>query len=256
MSKIEKNQRIGTTEISDPCFHLEIFDNLYDANIIITKRLTDKLIDKIIENKEKIILHCTVTGMGGSKIEPLVPKKEWSYNQIKKLIDKGFPAKQIVLRVDPIIPTQKGINTAIEVIKLFCIENELGINRVRVSFLDMYEHVKKRFIENSIQLPYDTFHAEEVNRENAIEILLSLTKDYDIELEFCGEPPTDRFTNMNSTPCVSQKDINILGLTDKINLVGNKNARRNCGCPENKYELIKDKPKQCNNKCLYCFWQN
>ena len=41
--KVNKDQRIGTTEIGDPCFHLEIFDNLYRGNIIITKHLTNQL---------------------------------------------------------------------------------------------------------------------------------------------------------------------------------------------------------------------
>ena len=116
---MDKSQRFGTTEISDPCFHLEIFENLYDGNLIITKRLTPAFIDKLVENKNKCILHVTCTGMGGSKIEPLVPPKETTYNRVVELIDKGFPVEQIVLRVDPIIPTEKGITTAISVIELF-----------------------------------------------------------------------------------------------------------------------------------------
>ena len=49
MTKIDKTQYIGITETSDPCFHLDLFDNLYDANIIITKNLSNRLIDKLIE---------------------------------------------------------------------------------------------------------------------------------------------------------------------------------------------------------------
>ena len=49
MLKIDKNQCIGITETSDPCFHLDLFDNLYEANIIITKNLSYKLIEKFIE---------------------------------------------------------------------------------------------------------------------------------------------------------------------------------------------------------------
>ena len=73
---MDKSQYIGITETSDPCFHLELFDRLYDGNIIVTKNLSNKLIEKLIENKDKCILHCTCTGMGGSKIEPFVPTVE------------------------------------------------------------------------------------------------------------------------------------------------------------------------------------
>ena len=73
---MDKSQYFGVTETFDPAFNLSFFDNLYSGNIIITKRLTNKLIDKLIEHKDKIILHCTVTGMGGSAVEPFVPTYE------------------------------------------------------------------------------------------------------------------------------------------------------------------------------------
>lgn len=249
--RIDKSQKFGTTEISDPSFHLEIFDNLYDGNLIITKRLTPKLIEKLVEHKDKIILHCTITGMGGTKIEPLVPTKEIMYQHVMELIEKGFPVKQIVLRVDPIVPTEKGIKTALSVIDLF---KDSGIKRVRFSFLDMYPHVKKRFKENNIPLPYETFHADEVMRHDAYVQIINFCRAHNLETEICGEPQIG-FLDI-TLPCLSQKDVDILGLTDKIQLIGNKDARKTCGCPQNKSELIKDKPKQCNNGCLYCFWKS
>lgn len=250
MALKDKSQRFGTTEISDPCFHLELFDNLYDGNLIITKRLTAQFIDKLIENKEKIILHLTVTGMGGTKIEPFVPTKEVMYEHTKALIEKGFPVEQIVLRVDPIVPTEKGVETALSVINLF---KDTGIKRLRISFLDMYEHVKERFIENNVPLPYETFHADYYTRLDAFNEILKVCMEYNMELEICGEPPVDGFKTI---PCLSQKDVDILGLTDKITLVGNKEVRKNCECAQNKTELIKDKPKQCGHRCLYCFWKS
>lgn len=39
------NQNIGITEAGEIAFNLDAFNNLYDCNIIITKRLTDKLIE-------------------------------------------------------------------------------------------------------------------------------------------------------------------------------------------------------------------
>ena len=250
---MDKSQRFGTTEISDPCFHLEIFENLYDGNLIITKRLTPALIDKLVENKDKCVLHVTCTGMGGSKIEPLVPPKETTYNKVLELINKGFPVEQIVLRVDPIIPTEKGIATAISVIELF---KETGIKRVRISFLDMYKHVKERFKENDVPLPYETFHANNETRWEAFSKIFEICNKNNMSVEMCGEPPVGEPFEFKTTPCLSQKDVDILGLGDKIKLEGNKGARRHCGCPKNKYELIKDKPHQCSNKCLYCFWRS
>lgn len=244
---MDKSQYIGITETSDPCFHLELFDNLYEGNIIITKNLTNKLIEKLVEHSDKCILHFTCTGMGGSKIEPLVPTVEKSVKQIKTLINNGFPVEQIVLRIDPIVPTDKGVETALSVIDSF---KGLGIDRVRVSFLDMYKHVKERFTETNIKLPYDSFHADETVRKNALDKIWNNAVLYGYkDVEICGEP------GFESQPCISQKDVDILGLTDKIQLEGSKEQRSSCGCPANKKELIKGKPHRCEHNCLYCFWQ-
>jgi hypothetical protein len=68
-------------------------------------------------------------------------------------------------------------------------------------------------------------------------------------IEACGEP------GIVSISCLSQKDIDILGLTDEITLEGSAEQRESCGCPANKSELLKVKPHQCENKCLYCYWR-
>lgn len=139
--------KIGITEAGDAGLDFSWADKLYDINIIITKHLTPKntkLMSLLLENYDKIILHCTCTGYGGTIVEPNVPKPTEVYAGIKELISKGFPVSQIVLRTDPIIPTDKGIKCVTDVWKLF---SDLGIKRCRFSIIDMYPHVKERFQE-------------------------------------------------------------------------------------------------------------
>ena len=246
-NKLDKSQLIGITEASEIAFNLDVFEHLYDGNIIITKRLTNALIDKLVEYKDKIILHLTVTGYGSSVLEPFVPKMEVTRKKFGELLGKGFPIEHCVLRIDPCIPTKKGMEKMLAVVRLF---SDTGIKRVRFSVLDMYEHVKKRFTENGLPLPYETFHAPLEERKKMYDVLVGLGKEYDFEVEACGEP------GIESVSCLSQKDIDILGLTDKIKLVGNAGQRTNCSCPSNKQELIQgeNKAKRCKNSCLYCFW--
>lgn len=252
--KLPKDQRIGTCEAGEIAFNLDAFDRLYDGNIIITKRLTNKVIEKLIEHKDKIILHLTCTGMGGTRIEPLVPKIEETLAKLKQLIEGGFPLSHIVLRIDPIIPTDKGVNTAIQVLATF---SDIGIERVRLSFLDMYKHVQSRFKKEEIMIPEiykgngDTvnFHASLEKRIEKLKQIEDYAKAVGYSsVEVCGEP------GIESTSCLSQKDIDILGLTDKITLEGSAEQRKSCGCPANKSELLKVRPHQCENKCMYCYW--
>jgi len=240
--------RIGTTESGEIAYNLDAFDRLYKGNIIITKRLTDKLIEKLIEYKDKIILHLTCTGMGGSKVEPFVPNPQTTLEKLQKLIDGGFPTDHIVLRVDPIVPTIKGLNTATSVLRLF---RGLGIKRVRISFLDNYKHVRERFKEIGVELYNGEFHAPLKERLKYLSDIKYCAEECGYEsVEACGEP------GIESVPCLSQKDIDILGLTDEIVLEGSKGQRNSCHCPSNKKELLKIKPHKCNNGCLYCYWKD
>jgi DNA repair photolyase len=247
-SSIKKSQRIGVTESGEIAFNLDAFDRLYDGNIIITKRLTDKVIEKLVEHKDKIILHLTVTGMGGSRIEPFVPKAEDTHAKLVQLLEAGFPASHVVIRVDPIVPTERGMNTALDVIAAF---GGLGIKRLRFSFLDNYKHVKSRFAKEGIPALYGgEFHAPLEERIVHAKKIEEVARDAGFEsIEACGEP------GIESISCLSQKDIDILGLTDQITLEGSAEQRESCGCPANKSELLKVKPHQCENKCLYCYWR-
>ena len=247
-NKIPKDQRIGTCEVGEIAYNLDAFDRLYKANIIITKRLTDELIEKLIEHKDKIILHLTCTGMGGTRIEPFVPTPQKTLEKLHKLLDGGFTTSHIVLRIDPIVPTRKGVETAMGVLRLF---RGLEIKRVRISFLDNYKHVRERFKEIGVELYNGEFHAPLKERLKCLTAIKYCAEECGYEtVEACGEPGID------SIPCLSQKDIDILGLTDEIVLEGSAKQRKSCGCPANKSELLRVKPHRCENKCLYCYWKD
>ena len=115
----------------------------------------------------------------------------------------------------------------------------------------MYNHVKERFNAADVSLPYSSFHASEVARVELLKGLKTIGEKYGYNIEACGEP------GIPSISCVSEKDLQILGLENKIEIVGNAGQRKTCNCPANKTELIRNsRPHQCENKCLYCFWKN
>jgi len=172
--------KVGITERGDAGLNFTWVNKLLPANIIISKRINDDLIKILIANKNKIILHVTCTGFGASALEPNVPSKLWTKIQVDTLIEQGFPTEQIVLRIDPIIPTNRGLITAEGIMKLF---EGIGIKRLRYSFIDMYSHVKYRFKDK-------------------------------YEFEACGEDTPHKLG------CISQKDFDILKIDDKVTVLG------------------------------------
>jgi DNA repair photolyase len=103
--------KVGITERGDAGLDFSWINKLLDANIIITKNLNDTMIQHLINNKDKIILHITCTDFGATKVEPNVPNVKFTHNQVLKLIENGFPVNQIVLRVDPYNTFETNIRT-------------------------------------------------------------------------------------------------------------------------------------------------
>lgn len=231
--------KIGITERGDAGLDFSWVEKVPETafTILITKNLNDRFIKEVVKQKNKLIVHATITGMGGTQIEPNVPSVDWSINQLKNLIKAGFPACQIVLRIDPIFPTEKGLQTARSVLVK---ASGLGITRCRISIIDAYKHVVKRFAV--AKLPFPKF-----DLQGAYDLVVKTFSPYFDRWDFeaCAEGLTFR------CGCISDRDAAILGID--VDLIGNKEQRRGCLCPQNKYELL-SRCQQCEHKCLYCYW--
>ena len=145
--------QIGIPEAAEASVDLSWVDKMgsVDGAVLITKCISPNFVDAAMKFKDKIIVHATITGYGGTILEPLVPYPYEQYGAIMYLIEKGFPKEKIVIRVDPIIPTKKGCERALNVIKTFI---DMGFNRYRISVIDMYPHVRERFKAAGLPLPY------------------------------------------------------------------------------------------------------
>ena len=81
-----------------------------DGMILITKNITEIFKANVLSlyhKGYKIIVHCTCTGYGSSALEPNVPDYKWQLSSLENLIKRGFPAENCVLRIDPILPSEK-----------------------------------------------------------------------------------------------------------------------------------------------------
>lgn len=241
-------KRFGVTERGDAGLDLSWTQKLpaYDAVILITKSLNDKFIEEVVKAHNasfKIMVHITTTGYGGTILEPCVKDADWTLQQTKKLIKKGFPADRLVLRIDPIIPTDKGIFRATKVLELF---EDVGIKRVRYSFMDMYPHVKERFKAVGVKEPYNSFNPPQNMIDTAIKVLSSYERIFD--LESCAE------NTPHKKGCISELDYEILQL-DLKDVSSKSNQRKTCLCFGSKKEILENR-KRCSHNCLYCYWKD
>ena len=84
---------------------------LTDINIVTTKNLTDEFVDFCVMNKHRIFLHIVINGMGKSILEPNIPSVREMFIYTSGLIKKGFPQKQILIIVNPILSNDNGIKS-------------------------------------------------------------------------------------------------------------------------------------------------
>lgn len=250
--------KIGITEAGDAGLDLSWSNKLDDVEfaILITKNCTGKAFrELVLQHKDKVMLHCTITTYGGTRLEPNVPTVSESLNGIRWLIYEGFPASQIVIRIDPIIPTAKGIARVNQLLKMLCNEADYvgqaiegGFKyptRIKYSFIDMYKHVIARFKAIGWDSPYvaNSF----APTQHMVDNTLAMLKQYNFQYSSCNE------NTPHKCACISEYDCYIMGV-DKDYLIGSANQRKGCLCPANKTELLTHK-YQCPHKCLYCYWR-
>ena len=240
---------VGITERGDPVFDTSwisrIGDKDIDYAILISKSIPD--IPTMLKHKDKIIFHATTTGMGGTLIERGVKSTAERFEDLEKLCVAGFPREQIVIRVDPIISTSKGVKTAINVMNMAI---SLGYRRIRFSLVNPYPHVIERMRRCSDNVC--TIFTTEIDHRKAYDEIKKLSKQYpEVSFESCAMD--DEF----KTACISSKDAEILHLSqdiiDKL-YTGSSKQRSKCLCPSTKIDLLKS-PRQCKHSCLYCYWK-
>lgn len=254
--KKEISMKIGITERGDASIDYSWVEKLknVDGAILITKNITSRFIKEVLEQKDKIIVHCTCTGYGGTELEPNVPPYSQQLNMCKKLCDMGFPMEKVVIRIDPIIPSRT------EHYEAFSAAHNMGFRRFRFSVIDMYPHVRVRFKENGVPLPYGKNFAPDVNAKQAVLNFLDWTRakyGYDFQMETCAESwlaGDDGWGRCSMIGCVSEADLTLLGIDcDRQIPVGHQ--RKGCLCLSCKTELLSEK-KRCPYQCLYCFWKD
>lgn len=263
-SWVEKAEKTGTAE--------------FNMMILITKNVTDEFIEQVLRFPTRIIVHATCTGYGGTTMEPGVPNWQHQLEQVRKLIAFGFPAQQVVVRIDPIFPTPKGLKKVEEIVEAI----HTDVTRFRISVLDNYPHVQERFQALGYPVMYNgNFQASDAEFKAVDNTLAMLKRRFqNITFESCAEP---KLRCASPIGCVNKFDMELLGL--KMPRKTSKDQRPTCLCVANKVEMLSRarclwcaakqeahrsddaceagkcktcanaKAYGCENRCAYCYWK-
>lgn len=253
--------RIGSTEAGDPAKNYAWLYalNLVMGVVVITKSITMNMgntLLKLLNFNYPVTLHANCTGNGRTELEPNVPDYQTQLQSIRHLLDAGFPASRLVLRVDPITPTPEGLARAKAVLDYAI---ELGIIpacRVRFSVIDQYKHMTRRYQAAGIPLPYPAGqkYASPVQFAAVTELFRPYAEQLRIKFECCAE---DGLTApwFDHIGCVSTRDVENMGIPIPASMYENPQGRYGCHCFQGKTEILPKQMKhQCAHQCKFCYW--
>lgn len=260
--------RIGVTEAGDAGIDLSWYDKIkngaFDGALLITKASYNKPFQEkalLLSQIKPVIIHAGITGWGNTAMEPMVKPYEEALASLRSFIDRGFPADHIVLRIDPIIPTDEGIRRAQSVITK-AKEIIPDVTRIRISIYDDYHNSRDEMSRRGYE-PIDNITKWKNEQERrptpaivrrVAEALMDVA-NYDQHFELCAEPELaeaypDRFHWFG---CLSQKDCDIMGIEVPEGTGINGQNRFGCRCIKLKTEVLSNK-RRCPNNCAYCYW--
>lgn len=101
--------KIGITEAGDAGLDLSWEPKLstVDGAILVTKCISPSFYDAVLRNKDKVIVHATFTGYGGTVLEPCVPYPYDNYDALTHLIESGFRKRKLLFVLTLLYPQLK-----------------------------------------------------------------------------------------------------------------------------------------------------
>ncbi len=193
-----------------------------------------------------LFCHFTVTGLGGTWLEPHVPKPAQALAQLPKLVDLCGDPRRVVVRFDPVVHWQEedevrsNLDQA-EAVFQAC--RRSGVHDVRVSFVTLYPKVRRR----SVAWHVPTW----AERKAAAQLLRDLAQIYGVELRACADPSWEVW-GVPRAACIDGRLLTELHPA-KVPAPMSKDRGQRPACLCTQSVDIGSYTLRCPSGCLYCY---
>jgi len=207
--------------------------------------LTYPALRATLKRYRQLYVHLTITGLGGSVLEPRIPFWQEVVGMIPALVDLVGDARRITWRFDPIIHANvngKILSNRDEFAGIIEAVAQMGIPLCRTSWVEPYAKVQRRLARSGIELILST---PEERYAQARE-LTRIAEQHGMRMQFCAVPgfPPSR--------CIDGELLSELhpdGL--HCTRARAKGQRPLCGCTHS--IDIGWYSQKCPHGCLYCY---
>ncbi len=200
----------------------------------------------VLAEYDQLFCQFTITGLGGSELEPGIPPWEVAARQLPELIELCGDPQRIAVRFDPIVHWGDGEEIKSNLpfarpILEACSRND--IKTVKISFTTLYRKVLRRW-----PTWYDPPPEERLQIAGEI---LELANSLNLALQACSDPLLEE-AGIPPSRCIDGKLLSQLhpkGLTTALGK--DRGQRQECNCTES--ADIGSYKMPCPGGCLYCY---
>ncbi len=206
---------------------------------------SDRALTDFLSRYDQIFLHLTVTGLGGTVLEPFAPPWAESIAALPALIDFAHGTDRIRLRFDPLVEVETAAGETISNIGLFeevvGAGARLGLRDVSTSWVTSYRKVSSRLRARGMRL----VERDDARMEATWERVYALAGSMKVRIHACCVPGLPR------SRCIDGELLS--ALHPKGRACSTRRAadqRPLCGCTES-YDV--GWYKSCPTGCVYCY---
>jgi len=207
--------------------------------------LNNQRLRNTLASYRQLYVHLTITGLGGSVLEPHIPPWQKVAGMLAGLVAFTGDARRVSWRFDPIIRAEEEgkLLSNREMFPAIIREvSKAGIPLCRTSWVEPYAKVQRRCAKRGVTL---NLHSLEERQEHARE-LSRIAKDHGMDMQFCS------MNNFPRSSCINGELLTELhpdGLS--CSHARAKGQRPLCGCT--KSIDIGWYSQKCPHGCLYCY---
>ncbi|MDH7513342.1 MAG: DUF1848 family protein [Clostridiales bacterium] len=223
--------------------------------------LWSKNFENLIKNRHKLrdylakydqlYFHFTITGLGGSFIEPGVLLPEMALAQLETLVEMAGRPERVSLRFDPVVFWEE---RGRRLTNLTFFESlapraaSLGIKTVRFSFAQWYAKAKRRAARRGFR--YVDPPAED--KLEAARRLVGIAREHGLSFFSCSQDFLAEVPGIRPSSCIDGCLLRTLHPSAEPASQGkDKSQRRECRCTES--VDIGSYIQSCPHCCLYCY---
>lgn len=206
---------------------------------------------RLLTAYDQVYCHFTVTGLGGTALEPGVPDPEKALAQLEALTAIAGRPDRVSLRFDPVVHWREAgvVRTNAPFFEPAARRAAaLGLRDLRTSFAQRYEKAVRRFLRAGLEF-YDP--PPEAKRE-ILARMAALAGSLGLRLHVCSQRALSDVAGVRASSCVDGRllaELHPAGAAASVRK--DRSQRPDCLCTES--VDIGSYAQACPHSCVYCY---